>query len=357
MDWTTPNMGPSSRPMPPEQTPVPPGGIIDGSTYGYLVIVFRVTTNPATALIALCVSILNIATFSKMNLNQGVNHALLILSVSDFCVSLLLVCVSCCYVLLWLDIQKVVGLYVLECMYFFLRFTTFPLYVSIMVTTVIAVVRSLSIALPFSFREVATIRRQFIAMGIGSAASLAIPSYMLVNFYSTFVGSSWSKKLKLMGQNCIAVVNCTMFDVSRYIFFLTCLFIIIVSMVFLIIALKKSSKFKALAAKATSENQAKMRQANKEAQVVKAVILVLAVFVAANVPLMVITIFRVLLTDTSSTGPYRYDIGLIDMLVGLGLNLNISLNTVIYFHYNSSFRAVLKSMLGQLSRSKATAKK
>ncbi|KAK3728678.1 hypothetical protein RRG08_041862 [Elysia crispata] len=345
MEWTTLNIDIKDISMVPQHIPDVPGGIIDSVTYGYLTIILRVITVPVLAVIAFCAGIVNIMTFAKMNLNQGVNNNLLILSVSDFLLSVVSISCNYWYIMLWLGINSLAGISAVQALTFSLRFLTFPLNVSLIVTTVIAVVRSLSVVMPFSFRDVATVRRQFIAMGVGSAMSLAIPSYTIIGYFS----ASLSEKQKFMNLNCIKPINCTIFNVSRYIFFFTCLFVIIISMIFLTIALKKSSKFQTLATTSAAEKQSKATS-TREAQVIKTVILVLAVNVAGNLPLMVLSIFRIVLPEVSSTGRYRYESGLLEMMVGAGMNLNISLNTPIYFFCNSSFRTVLKSMIGQHSR-------
>ena len=265
----------------PQNKPDVQGGIIDSVTYGYLTIVLRVVTVPTLSVIAFCAGIINIMTFAKMNLNQGVNKNLLILSVSDFLLSVVSVSCNCWYIVVWLDVNSAASISAVEALYFSLRLLTFPLNVSLVVTTVIAVVRSLSVVMPFSFRDVATNRRQVIAMGVGSAMSLGIPSYMIVNFYTVVFGASWSERLKFMSLNCVTPINCTMFNVSRYMFFFTCLFIIIISMIFLTIALKKSSKFQTVAATSAAEKQSKA-PSTREAQVVKTVVLVLAVYVVGK---------------------------------------------------------------------------
>ncbi|GFS14759.1 chemosensory receptor C [Elysia marginata] len=128
----------------------------------------------------------------------------------------------------------------------------YPLYVSLVVTTVIAIVRCLCVVSPLSFRSMVTHRRQLLVIATVSCFAVAIPAYTQV-IVITFSGRVNSSQEQYASNEQMALL-----DIFMNTFSYGCLSIIIVSMIFLVFALKKSSRFQALAkSTARSDKQSK----------------------------------------------------------------------------------------------------
>ena len=201
---------------------------------------------------------------------------------------------------------------------------SYPNTSSIAVTTIIAIVRCLCVARPLSFRRILTDRRQLAIMFFCSCISFSVLLYGQLNFSIL--------------QNSFVVQNdaWAILDDFRNTVFYVSLIINTVSMVFLIVALKKSTRFqsKATPSKANPSNSSIKR----EAQVVKTVLLLLVIFVLCNLPMLMLSLFRLMWYNFHSNDYYHVR-GFINMLSGVSLPLNIGLNTFVYLAYNSRYRS------------------
>ncbi|KAK3777567.1 hypothetical protein RRG08_021686 [Elysia crispata] len=292
-----------------------PGVIIASVTYYYLNLGLRVIVNPVLAVLALCAAIINVVTFARIGLNKGINQSLFVLSLSDFVLAALLLVGNLCYILLWFRIQSM-GL--LSTLKIVLWLVNYPNTSSIVVTTVIAVVRCLCVVMPLSFRSVVTDCRQLVIIAFCSCIGFS------VILYCQFIMSILQTSITVRKNANV------LFNIFRNTFFYILLLIIIVSMVFLTLALKKSAKFQIKSAANSS--------IKREAQVIKTMILILVIFVTCNIPLILLSVLRLVLPTFGSTGQYRNVEEVVDMLIALSLPLNIGLNTFVYLAYNSRFR-------------------
>ncbi|GFR97468.1 hypothetical protein ElyMa_000993700 [Elysia marginata] len=118
--------------------------------------------------------------------------------------------------------------------------------------------------------------------------------------------------------------------------------VITVSMCFLIFTVTKSSKFQSVATGTTRKGEKSAKAAYKEAQLIKTVIIILAIFLCCNIPVSGEAVMRQAIPGFSFFGPYKYEARVWRMVVEIGLNLNVSLNVVAYYTTNSAYRKVIR---------------
>ena len=329
--------------MVPDVTQESPGGFIDTATFRYLQAMLSVVLNPALSVCAVCTSCVNIATFTRMDLGRGVNLNLLVLSVSDLVLSSITICVNVAYILLWLGYYVIEGVSVLKVLLSFRWFLVYPMHVSLITTTVIAVVRCFYVVMPLSAPAFFTIRRQFVLVVISSGLSLIIPVYytrLYISVYLSPEGRNISQSSSAAPTN----NSLTMFDIFRSLLFFSCLCIILISIAFLTIAVKRSSRFRAKGIQSSAQTANRKLALVREAHVMKTVLQILAVFVTCNIPLMVMSALRQWLTQLTRTGQYRYEKEFIEMIAGTGLILNAGVNTFVYISCNQQFEAKAKAL-------------
>ncbi|KAK3804422.1 hypothetical protein RRG08_006721 [Elysia crispata] len=154
--------------------------------------------------VALFAGLLNIVNFARMDLSQGVNLNLLILSVSDFLVVATSISGYICSLLLASGHYFIAGIPVFQVWLLFNVMVNYPLNTSFVVTTVIAVVRCLCVTIPLSFRDIVTSCRQVIIIAVGSCTSVSVPLY--VHLYTpTYVpeGNDNSTELVLIDSRVV----------------------------------------------------------------------------------------------------------------------------------------------------------
>ncbi|KAK3784279.1 hypothetical protein RRG08_037357 [Elysia crispata] len=309
-----------------EENGQPPSALIDDVTFYYLTLGLRVILNPILAGLAFCAACINVVTFARMGLSRGINRNLFILSVSDLSLAAVTVVGNCCYVMLWLG-MKDQGIY--KTLRVTLWLVNYPNITSTVVTTVIAVVRCLCVVVPLDFRKFLTDRRQMIIIAFfcGVGYSVILYASLVLSVLQTSMKESKNAS--------------TLFDLFRGSFFYIALIINILSMVFLTVALKKSAKFRSVAASGmVSQWNSSVRN---ETRVIKTLILVLVIYVSCNLPLVLLSVLRLTLPGFTGTGQYRNLKGLVDMLIAFTLPFNIGLNLFVYITYNSRFRITVKS--------------
>ena len=303
------------------------GSIIDNVTFYYLTLVIRCLLNPVAAFMAFVFAIINVATFVQLDLSLGVNMNLLILSISDFVVAIIGVIGNVSYIFILLNMRNQAFRQIL---FIATEMINYPLIASAVVTTVIAVVRCLSVVMPVSFKTSVTPCRQLLAMALGCCFGCSVLVYNQI--VSIGVVS------RAAGRNSQVVA----FDISRNVFFMSCVAINFVTIVFLTHALKKSSKFQSTASTVPSGQSRAFHTRN--ARVIKTVVLILVIFVACYTPIMSLSIMRLAVSEFLSSARYRNVKDLTEMLVGLMMSFNVALNTVVYFTYNSRFREIAKRL-------------
>ncbi|KAK3772277.1 hypothetical protein RRG08_039095 [Elysia crispata] len=327
-----------------KDNPELPGGFLDARTYYYILMILQVFVNPILSIIMFITCLINISTFLQMDLSQGVTLNLLILSCSDTVLAIVGLTSCFGFVMLLYGHYFILGVSIQSLVYACLFTINYPMYTSLVVTTVIAIVRCLSVVMPLSFRNVATPRRQLIIIAIISLFSIGIPLY-------TQIRAGISAPSRNVSQGTFGGASnqqMAMFDIFRNIFFYSCLSIIITAMFFLIFALKKSSKFQALASSTKTDGKHSKTVNTRETQIVKTIIVILAIFVICNLPLNLLAIMRQTIPGFSDTGRFRLEKKVWDMIVWIGLAFNCGLNVLAYYFTNSSYRKTLNSNVRHL---------
>ncbi|GFO43639.1 chemosensory receptor a [Plakobranchus ocellatus] len=298
---------------------------------------------PVLTLWALFSNIVNIIVFGKMDMRDGLTVTFLVLSVSDGLMAMVLLMKSCILMFDNFGYQGNTITYnslVKVC----LLALSFPLNLSLITTTVLAVVRCCCIAMPFKVRKIFTAPRQLIAISIVS--SMVFSGYI---YSATFWELKWIVQLKRNATFIILFNNdydtLGIVDTVRSIIFYLCLAVICVSALILIVALNRSSMLRGGNNPAASLNRVsgntRATTARRESQAVKSVILVLIIFIVCNFP--VVFLSKVRLFDY---GFSKGELLLISAISGTFLVLNIDLNIFVYYFNSSRYRSIANSMIG-----------
>ncbi|GFR72073.1 chemosensory receptor C [Elysia marginata] len=262
----------------------------------------------------------------------------------------------------------------------FLAAATVPSLTSLISTTVIAVLRCCSVAMPFRVRTVFTARRQRFFILLCTVLSLAFLIYGLH-------GTSFAvRKHPQTNVTFLAIIfhpdyveRNRQADVYRGVMFYMCFTIVNVCLVVLIIALRRSYKFRKESYRAGtttttssirsdqtgSKNQTdpqtpnqtdpqsptkreysgRFKPGSKEAQVFTVVVLVSALFTICNIPAMVASILRQAVPGMNNVGRLRksFDISLIT--AECSLMFNAAMNIVIYLKFNSRYYAAFSEIM------------
>ncbi|GFR73912.1 lysophosphatidic acid receptor 4 [Elysia marginata] len=322
------------------------GGILSGTSYRYLRAIIRLGVNPILGVFALCAAITNVSTFAKMDLRQGITQSLLVLSLSDLVFCMVNGVANSVAVLLWLGSDSIAGVSLIFLQQMCMLCVTYCVYISLVVTTTIAVVRCLGVVIPLRFREVVTARRQLAAIAVFSCLAVVTPAYHQVSIIIN--GGRFRQSANKLGRARNEKVF--YFDTFRSTFFYTCLSTIVVSMVFLFLALKKSSEFQAVALSSNRKQNTTREFVKKEVQIIKMISMVLTIYVVCSIPYVLLSIMRQTLPEFSLSGRFRFEIDTLRMIVGVGLQLNVALNTFVYYSTNKRFKKIINANLCKLCR-------
>ena len=314
----------------------------DTASLDSLVEIIRSLTSVFLSCFALFTGLLNVVTFARMDLSQGVNQNLLLLSCFDVWVVATSISAYICSFLFKSGYYVIAGISMFRVWRIFLSMVNYPLNSSFVVTTVIALVRCLCVTMPLTFRDIVTPFRQLIIMAVGCCLSISVPLY--VHLYSYFY-----KPQVIINSSHTAMVdprirNSLIFDLFRTSFYYTCFIVDSISIIILSIYLKRSSVFQAASSQAKPKSSGGKRLSAREAQVMKTVLLILAVFFFCNLPLMILSVCRQAIPGFDSSPQYSNQISLLNLFVGFGTFLNVGLNMPVYFLCNSRYRGLVQSM-------------
>ena len=340
--------------------------IISERVLGVTAVTVRVFLNSGLALCSLITNIVNALVFRRM----GIDHAtesFFILSLADCLVGLFGTIAGICNGVRYLGPPHLAGsmysLYVL-----LLAAATVPSLTSLVSTTVIALVRCCSVALPFRVRTVFTARRQRIVILFCTALSIAFLSYNMVGtrlIVRMHPKTNVSQLVILFHPKYIEKGRYS--DVLRALMFYSCFFTVCVCLIVLIIALKRSSNFREgswssqkdrgrqseggpnLASEKPSGFSA-CKPGRKEVQVVKVVVLVSALFVICQLPAVVVSVLRQVVPGLNNLGSLQksFDFGMI--FLEFFQLVNASMNTFIYLQFNTRYCTALRQLLGRKGR-------
>ena len=321
----------------------------------YLSVVFKMALNPVLGVAGICINVINMVVFYRMGLSDGVTQNFFILALSDGLFAMTAVANSMGY-LLRVVVRKLVGynnpLELAAQIIYQGTFYSFPFAqnISLITTVVIAVVRCCSVAMPLKVKHILTARRQLATILFLSGIATSISVYVLApmqivyapdpirNFtIAFFEGTHWSV---------YSVFNM----VSSFGGFIIC----IACVVILSSGLKKASKFRESSSRGTSDsaNTGKTsskhsKELQRNARVVRTVVLVSVIFIVCNVPNILYFILRAFLKGFTNTGKYRNANFFTLMVMEMFLLLSVCLNILIYYFCNSRYRNIFRAMFGK----------
>ncbi|GFO11234.1 chemosensory receptor c [Plakobranchus ocellatus] len=341
-------------------SPVPDirADIISETALWILAVTVRVCLNTVFSVSAFITNIINFIVFKRMSINDSAKESFLILSIVDGFVGCVGTIAGVCNGLRYLASTEVqdsmYALYIL-----LLAVATMPSMTSLLSTAVLAVVRCCSVVLPLRVKTFFTARRQRIFILSATAILIGTTTYSLTGtkIYITTNPKTNVSKLQLMFHP-EYVQRSRDSDIYRGLIFYLSFLAVIICLFFMIIALKRSSRFRNRSQRGNEKNTADSRSAStrssqnskassREVQVIKVVILVSAVFVTCNTPAIVASILRQAVPGLNNIGTYRLSFDVIMIIVEGFLLLNCTLNIFIYLNYNTLYRTTFLQIFGK----------
>ncbi|GFO11237.1 chemosensory receptor c [Plakobranchus ocellatus] len=332
--------------------------IISENALWILAVTVRVCLNTIFSVSAFITNIINFIIFKRMNINSAAKESFLILSFADGFVGLIGTIAGVCNGLRYLASGQVQGsmyaLYIL-----LLAVATVPSMTSLLSTTVLAVVRCCSVVLPLRVKTLFTARRQRIFILSATAILIGATSYALTGTKINIAPNPNTNvsQLQLMFHP-EYVQRCRYPDIYRGLVFYLSFFAVNICLFFMIIALKRSSRFRNRLQPGKEKNRADSRggsnrssqnskASRREVQVIKVVILVSAMFIVCNAPAMVASILRQTVPGLNNVGTYRLSYDVLMIFVEAFLLLNCTLNIVVYLNFNTLYRTTFLEIFGK----------
>ncbi|XP_005109642.1 uncharacterized protein LOC101846609 [Aplysia californica] len=320
---------------------------------------------PPIIVLGLITNSLNILVFYKMGLKDSVNISFFALSLSDGLFILLAALGAVCIVL-QLAYQGLVGnlrwdmsLYDINSYIFWYAVTFYD--TSMSITVFIAVVRCCCVAIPLKFKGVFTRSRTVVCIvGITVSTVLTrLPTLITQEIVAQYdaINNRTVYRLRYTADRPQAIeLNDIM---NRTVLYWVAMVTMSICVVVLETNLRSASKFRRSCELQTQDKQATPSdnkpapQSNRDARVVKMVILVTSLYLVLALPFMLYSLSRRLVPGLDLSGRYMRFFAVITTLGGAFTYLNSSLNAFVYYHTSSgykkialsSFRAVLCAML------------
>ncbi|GFO04620.1 chemosensory receptor c [Plakobranchus ocellatus] len=317
-------------------------------------VVWRVCVDPPLCLCSIVLNIINCLVFYRVGLKDGVTAIFMLISISDCLLGFFGTVGGICSTVRYLGPHsvrrsaKTIYTFVL----FFIGTTS---NVSMYATLDIAVVRWFSVAMPLSVKTVMTTRRQLLAILFLSITSFFAKAFALSNFRVVPVLDPTTNVTQLelvLSPNFRERV--AVLDGHQSVTFSLSFVIMAVCLFLLLVALKRSSKFLSQGLTDASNNQDRptpsvfaRRARRREAQVIKVVVLVIAVFLVCNLPIVVLSIIRLIIPEFRRYGNLGRSFEMLFMLGEMAYYINSSVNIFIYYFCNSNYRKVFKLMFGR----------
>ena len=293
-------------------------------------------------------NIVNVVVFLKAGVKDSVTILLLTLSISDAMFLILIIPT----VVVWNIFTSTTWQVNLMCYWPAMTFYDFSSYISVF----LGVTRCACVVKPLHFKSVFTKNRTVTAVCILFCVDvlLYIPVLSISRLgwrkdpvtnisYLSVVSDSNSLKLRKMRINDV---------LNRNFLAWTSFIAIIVCAALLSFKLFESSKIRSLPSTASgsgeSSNQRrapKQKLSPKDVRVVQSVVLVCVIFIVAQIPSICHSVARVALEEYNEAG---YLIWIASIVIKTGVTCqiaNATLNILVYYNYNSKYRAVLRSLL------------
>ena len=346
-------MDPTNKSLSEESLRTPYREAISAEIFWYLDLILNMTVNSILGLAGTVLNVINVTVFYKMGLSDGVTRNFFILAFSDglfasltFVNKVLLILLTVIRIYIgYGGVEQIISIV------FHASFYSFP-YIqsySLITTVVIAVVRCCCVAMPLKVKHILTARHQMAAILIllvlvtcilvyvhAPLSIVHIPNPKTNTTFGVFLGARWST---------YAVFN-NIFSFGSFIICIACVIILSTS-------LRKASRFRdsSTVGTSTSANHGKTsapdaasKERQRNARVVRTVLLVCIIFIVSNVPSI---LFYVLLATVEGFGPvgkYENTTAFTIMIGEMFMLVSVSLNTIIYILYNSRYRIIFLSM-------------
>ncbi|GFN98213.1 FMRFamide receptor [Plakobranchus ocellatus] len=333
--------------------------IISETALWILAVTIRVCLNTVFSVSAFITNIINFIVFKRMSINDSVKESFLILSIADGSVGFLGTIAGVCNGLRYLASAHIQGsmyaLYIL-----LLAVATVPTMTSLLSTTVLAVVRCYSVVLPLRVKTLFTARRQRIFILSATAVLIGTTTY---SFTGTKINIAPIPNTNMSQLQLIFhpeyVERSQYSDIYRGLVFYLSFIVVTICLIFMNIALKRSSRFRNRSQPGRDENTRDFRSgsagssqnpkaSSREVQVIKVVILVSTVFLTCNAPAMVASILRQTVPGLNNIGTHRLSYDAMMIFVEAFTLLNVTLNIVVYLNYNTIYRTTFLEVFGKM---------
>ncbi|GFO13508.1 chemosensory receptor a [Plakobranchus ocellatus] len=319
-------------------------------------------------LLGLITNTINIKTFLAMRaFDDGVTLTFLILSVSDLCACVVSAIISISAFLIseeskWLEQlvingsiidyygQFITNLFHVEPLYIgIVGHHTFQIFnfITILLTTYLAVARCLCVMYPLKFRNIITVKKTFLvsaiflmtSLGIRlpfmtlSGASLKFDPRINATRYRLWVHPNFETIKDLLWISVDSPV-CVGAQVT-----------LSVCIVIMIKFLRAASEFRSIASVAKDfkldASKSKEKLSTKDARIVKQLVLVSAIFTICNTPKVLTFLAATIEPGFDLGGRYQnfYEVSLLATIVFD--TLNSSVNIFVYYVYNAKFKSIL----------------
>ncbi|GFN75237.1 neuromedin-u receptor 1 [Plakobranchus ocellatus] len=332
--------------------------IISETAVWILAVTIRVCLNTVFSVSAFITNIINFIVFKRMSIDDSAKESFIILSIADGFVGFVGMIAGVSNGLRYLASTQVqdsmYALYIL-----LLVLVTVPSMTSLLSTAVLAVVRCCSVVLPFRVKTVFTARRQRIFILSATAILIGTTTYSLTGIKVNIAPNPKTNMSRLQLTFHPEYMQRSRYsDVYRGLIFYLTFLAVTICVFFMIIALKRSSRFRNRSRRSKEENTPVSRSvttrssqnskaSSRELQVIKVVILLSAVFVVCNAPAMIASILRQTVPGLNNVGRFRlsYDVMMISV-EGFQL-LNCALNIFIYLNFNTLYRTTFLQICGK----------
>ena len=317
---------------------------ITDEVYSYLILVFRQIINPTLGLAGILFNMINVVVFYKMGISDGVTGNFFILAISDGLLATALFINKMTFMF-----GKVIRMYIgyggveqVVHIVFQASFYSTPYLqnYSLITTVVIAVVRCCCVAIPLKVKHILTARIQLAAILFLSGIATCVLVYVMAPISIVYVtnpetnttlaffhGGHWST---------YAVFN----NIVSFGAFIICIACVII----LSTSLRRASRFRDSSTVGTSHStnngktsaqDARARERQRNARVVRTVLLVCIIFNVCNVPNMSYFVAKVIVQGLDPIGRYKNTNGSFIMVAEMFLLISVCLNTTIYILYNT----------------------
>ena len=305
----------------------------------YITFAFQLCIDPVLSVWSIISGTVNIIAFYRIGLRDGVNQNFFILSVADTLQGFVGLGSGVCYILEWANLFfRAVTFSKLQNLFPFIH--SFPLSVSIITTTVIAVVRCCCVTMPFTVQRVLTARTQLAAILVLTGATIIIYIFASVHINLDSDGPSPNTTNTFFFSSQAVL---TVWDGAKCALFFSSFLVISVSIVTLIIALKKSSRFQQ---RATTSGLSIVMESRsvRDARVIRGILQVLVIFTICNSFVIIIAILGLVRPDFAISLETREEFLYLDIVKSFFLLINTSVNVFVYYFNNERFKKAVNEL-------------